>query len=340
MSSPTDIVLALDAGATRTRAWIVRNDGTVLARGMGGPCNVYDLGVDVARRVMADATLAAWREAGLPGDKPCAFLGVFAGVAGAGAAEDQRALASALAAEFGVSPLNTAVDHDLRIAQAGAHAGEPGVVVVAGTGSAAYGRHRDGRAAKAGGWGPILDDGGSGHWIGIQAMRLVARVADGRAESTPLAGRVLAQLEVSGPREMLNRLRPDHPHRWMRSTIAALAPLVVIAAETGDTAATEILERGATELAGMAAAAYRRLNDAASGSPLPVSVAGGLLEEHEMYAELVAGAVAARLQGVTLRPPALRPVAGAALLALALAGTTATPEIVERLRAPAITPVA
>src|SRR5688572_30062689 len=112
MNNPTDIVLAIDGGATRTRAWIVRLDGTVLARGTAGGSNVFDLGIDVARRVIAEATRAAWHDAGLPGDKPCAFLSVFGGVAGAGAPEDQRALATALAAEFGVNPDNTTVDHD------------------------------------------------------------------------------------------------------------------------------------------------------------------------------------------------------------------------------------
>lgn len=332
MTNPTDIVLAIDGGATRTRAWIVRLDGSILARGTAGGSNVFELGIDQSRRVIAEATANAWRDSGLPGEKPCAFLGVFAGVAGAGAAEDQRALASALAAEFGVNPANTNADHDLRIALAGALAGEPGVVVVAGTGSAAYGRDAHGHTAKAGGWGPILDDGGSGHWLGVQAMRLVVRVADGRVAPTPLADAVLSQFGVSTPREMLNRLQLAHPQHLTRATIAALAPLVVVAADTGDEAASTILERGAAELAEKAGAVLQRLQRP-DAPRLRLAAAGGLLEHHESYFERVSDRMQRQLPGTQLERAQLPPVAGAVLLALNLATGQPSAEIVERFRA-------
>lgn len=330
MSNRTEIVLAVDGGATRTRAWIARLDGTVLGRGGSTGSNVYELGVDVARRVIAEAALAAWHEAGLPGEKPCAFHSVFAGVAGAGAVEDQRALAAALAAEFGVTPQSCCVDHDLRIALAGALAGDPGAVILAGTGSAAYGRDRAGRTAKAGGWGPVLDDGGSGHWLGVQAMRTVIRVADGRAAPTPLADAVLARLGVADPREMLNRLQPTHAAHLHRAAIAALAPLVIVAAEAGEIAAQDILDRGAGELADKAAAVLGRLGAGAPALPR-LAGAGGLLENHAIYFARVGAAVSRRLPGVRLESPQLSPVAGALLLALEMAGVAHTAEVLQRL---------
>jgi glucosamine kinase len=331
MSSPTDIVLAVDGGATRTRAWIARLDGTVLGRGEAAGSNVFDLGIDVARRVIADATRAAWREAGLPGDKPCAFFSVFAGVAGAGAAEDQRALGTALAAEFGVNPANASVDHDLRIAHAGALAGEPGVVMLAGTGSAAYGRNAAGESAKAGGWGALLDDGGSGHWLGLQAMRLVVRAADGRAPTTSLMAAVFLNLQVATPRAMLNRLQPGAPELLTRSRIAELAPLVIHAAAAGDPGASDILNRGAAELAEQAAAVLRRLANGGA-TTLPIAGAGGLLENHEIYFTRAAAALRERVPTATLMRPKLPPVAGAVLLALGVAGRPPLPEVVQKLR--------
>jgi N-acetylglucosamine kinase-like BadF-type ATPase len=310
----------------------VRFDGVVLARGEAGPSNVYELGIDQSRRVIAEAAHVAWREAGLPGEKPCAFLAIFGGVAGAGGPEEQRALASALAAEFGVAPGSTRVDHDLRIALAGALAGEPGVVLLAGTGAAAYGRGVKGDAGKAGGWGALLDDGGGGTWIGLQAMRLVVRVADGRAQPTPLAEAVLGQLNAANPRELLHRLQPAHAAPLQRAAIAALAPLVIVAAATGDAAANTILHRGAQELAEMARAVTHRIDHGSSGR-LRLAAAGGLLENSEGYFELVAAAVGEKLPGVVLERAQLPPAAGAALLALELAGQPRTPEIVERLRA-------
>jgi N-acetylglucosamine kinase-like BadF-type ATPase len=331
MSNTTDVVLGIDGGATGTRAWIVRLDGTVLARGAAGGSNVFDLGVDVSRRVIVEATREAWHASGLPGDKACGFLAVFAGIAGAGANEEQRALATALAADFGVAPANTAVDHDLRVAHAGALVGEPGVIILAGTGSAAYGRAADGRSAKAGGWGPVLDDGGSGHWLGVQAMRLVIRVADGREAATPLAEAVLAQLEASSPRDMLNRLQSSHPRHLRRADIAALAPIVLVAADTGEATAGNILDRGAEELADKAAAVLRRLG-AADDATLPVAAAGGLLENNESYFDRVAAALVRRVPGARLGAPRLSPVAGAVWLALALAGGRLSAEVQRRLR--------
>ncbi len=331
MNGPTDIVLAIDGGASRTRAWIVRTNGSVLARGNAAGANLFDLGVDVTRRVIVEATLAAWQAAGLPGEKPCAFLAVFAGVAGAGGREEQRSLAAALAAEFGVNPANTSVDHDLRIAHAGALGGEPGVVIVAGTGSAAYGRDPAGRAVRAGGWGPVLDDGGSGHWLGVQAMRLVIRVADGRSASTPLANAALAQLGVDSPREMLNRLHPAHPAHLHRAAIAALAPLVIVGADTGDAAAGDILDRGAVELADKVAAVVRRLE--VKDEELPrLAAAGGLLENHDSYFERVGAAVVGRIAGLKLERPQLPPAAGAALLALDIAGSPPTDAVRQQLQ--------
>lgn len=330
MSNATEVVLAVDGGATRTRAWIVRLDGTVQGRGAAGSSNVFDRGIDASRRVIAAATREAWRESGLPGRKPCGFLAVFGGVAGAGASEEQRALASALAAEFGVNPVNVCIDHDLRIALAGALGGEPGVVILAGTGSAAYGRDASGREARAGGWGTVLDDGGSGQWIGMQAMRLVIRVADGRTTATPLVQAVVSHLGVTSPRAMLNRLQPAHPQHLQRADVATLAPVVIAAAHQGDPAACDILERGAAELAEMAAAAGRRLTDDKPDG-LRFAGAGGLLEHNPSYFARVAKALAARVPGARLEPPQLPPIAGAVLLALEMAGTRPSADLRQNL---------
>ena len=130
------LVLGVDGGGSHTRAWIAHEDGTVVGLGMTGPSNVHVLGVDASRRIIVEAVAAAWRAMGAPGERPCGFRSVFAGVAGAGAFDDQRALAAALAADFGLDPTNCRVDHDLRVALAGAIGGRTGAVIVAGTGSA------------------------------------------------------------------------------------------------------------------------------------------------------------------------------------------------------------
>jgi N-acetylglucosamine kinase-like BadF-type ATPase len=151
-----------------------------------------------------------------------------------------------------------------------------------------------------------------------------------------LADAIMAQLGVSSPREMLNRLQPLHASRLDRVAIAALAPLVIVAAETGEAAAEEILDRGAGELAEKAVAVLRRLG---TGTPpaLRLAAAGGLLENHEEYFERVGAAVSHHLPDVVLEPPQLSPVAGAVLLALEMAGVAPSADIVQRVRGGLIT---
>ena len=251
------VVLGIDGGGSHTRAWIASEDGTVVGRGEAGPSNVHHLGVDASRRVVVDAVTAAWRSMGAPGERPCGFRAVFAGMAGAGAFEDQRALASALAADFGTDAANCRVDHDLRIALAGALGGAMGAVLVAGTGSACFGIGLDGRSWKAGGWGAQLDDGGSGHWLGMQALRALVRTADGRCPEPPLSGRIAERLGTRQPRAILRGLSEG---TLAREAVAALAPEVLAAAEQGDAAADAIMNQGAKELASMAGAVWRNLD--------------------------------------------------------------------------------
>jgi N-acetylglucosamine kinase-like BadF-type ATPase len=133
---------------------------------------------------------------------------------------------------------------------------DPGVVIIAGTGSIAYGRNADGRAARAGGWGYVLGDEGSGYWMGRLALRSVVREADGRGEPTALTPLVLQHFGVSQPADLIREVYYRHPRP---STIASAAACVQSAADTGDATALRIIELGATELAMSAESVTRRL---------------------------------------------------------------------------------
>lgn len=322
------VVLGVDGGGSHTRAWIAHEDGTVVGRGMAGPSNVHVLGVDASRRVIVEAVTAAWRAMGAPGERPCGFHSVFAGVAGAGSFDDQRALASGLAADFGLDPANCRVDHDLRVALAGALGGRPGAVLVAGTGSACFGAVPDGRTWKAGGWGAQLDDGGSGHWLGLQALRAVVRAADGRGVESTLTAMVAGRIGMSDPRAIIQALAGGG---LSREAVAALAPDVLAAAEAGDTVAADIVGRGGAELAAMVAAVWRVLG-LASEPLAALAGTGSVLEKGLVYRKACAAELAKVLPGVVLVEPHLPPVAGAVLLALQVAGVSTDGPVMARLR--------
>ena len=318
----------MDGGGSHTRAWIAQDDGTIVGRGLAGPSNVHILGVDTSRRVIVEAVTGAWKAMGGPGERPCGFRAVFAGVAGAGAFEDQRALGSGLAADFGTDPVNCRVDHDLRIALAGALGGRTGAVLVSGTGSACFGATADGRTWKSGGWGAQLDDGGSGHWLGLQGLRALVRAADGRAQESTLVAMIVARVGTREPRAVLRALADGS---LSREAIAGLAPDVLAAAEAGDGIALDIVDHGAAELAAMAAAVWTTL-DLGAEAGAGLAGTGSVLEKSPIYRGACSRALERALPGVALVDPHLPAIAGAVLLALQVAGIASEGAVLARLR--------
>jgi glucosamine kinase len=321
----SELVLGIDGGGSQTRAWLARLDGSVIGCGQAGASNVFHLGVDGASRAIAEAATTAWQAAGLAPGVPAA---VFAGVAGAGAEADQQVLAGALAIRLQCDAQRCRVDHDMRIALEGAFAGAPGAVLVAGTGSVCYGRLSDGRAWRAGGLGPLLDDGGSGYWLGMQALRQVVRVADGRATTSSLVDAIAARLGLREPRDALRFVRSAGDDR---ARIAALAPIVLAAAAADDAAAGEIVMRGADELATMAEAVLHRLGLDRPGFA-HLAGTGSLLEKNAYYRRIVSAAVARRVPAARLKRPALPACAGAVLLGFRIVGLSAGPDVLRRLK--------
>jgi len=146
-----------------------------------------------------------------------------------------------------------------------------GVVVVAGTGSIAYGRDASGRAARAGGWGYLLGDEGGGFWIGRAALTAVVRQFDGRGPSTLLTPMILEHLDLSTPKELIHEIYYRDVHRH---TIAGIAGLVQRAMDERDAIAAEILTRAGGELASAAGSVISRLQ--MRGRAFPTVLAGGI----------------------------------------------------------------
>jgi N-acetylglucosamine kinase-like BadF-type ATPase len=213
------------------------------------------------------------------------------------------------------------VTNDALIALVAGVGDAPGVVIVAGTGSMAYGRNAADQAARAGGWGYVLGDEGSGYWIGRQALRAVVRQADTRGPATSLTPRLLAHFGVERPSELIRKV---YHERLSASAIASLAHYVQEARDEGDEMAVEILTRAAGELATAASAVVRRLQLA--GEAFTFVLSGGIFRgvpwlRDELMSALPA--VASRSTTVHLQK---QPAVGAVRLAVAdLAGSARVP---------------
>jgi N-acetylglucosamine kinase-like BadF-type ATPase len=203
---------------------------------------------------------------------------------------------------------------------AGAGDGE-GVVVVAGTGSIAYGRDASGRAARAGGWGYLLGDEGGGFWIGRAALAAVVRQFDGRGPVTLLTPMILDHLGLSTPSELIQEIYyRDVPH----PTIAGIAGVVQRAMDERDAIAAEILARAGAELASAAGSVITRLE--IRGDAFPTVLAGGIFRGIPWLVDAVTRRLSEIAPRTRVQQLDTEPATGAVRLAIAVArGSFAMP---------------
>jgi glucosamine kinase len=293
-------LLAVDAGGTHTRCALLDDHGDVLGTGEGGPANWTTLGESAVVEAVRAAVAMARSVSG--GGPPVA--GACVALAGYYPPWHAEAVAGALEPLL-EGPLR--LETDLRAAWAGATGLAAGVVVAAGTGSVAYGDDGAGKTARAGGWGPLAGDEGSGPWIGQAALRAIARQLDGRGPETALA----AQLAGTRLEEWLRGIYRDG---WGRSEVGALAPQVAAAALGRDPVAVGIIEEAAGKLAELALRVLGALG--LERGPAQVSATGGVFAAGEVVARPFRGWLALMAPSVIVTPPRLSPLGGAALLAL------------------------
>lgn len=321
MSSASEIVvLGIDGGGSRTRAALVDATGCVLGYGEAGPSNIHVVGREAARDAIADAVGNASDSSGFAATHVKA---AFLGLAGVSADRDRDDLRS-IGRELDLAPDETlGVDHDLRIALAGGLGCDSGVVLIAGTGSSCYGRGADGSTWRAGGWGPLLDDLGSGYWLGVQSIVAITRAVDGRGPATSLRESVGDALGVDEPDELLRLTGRDG---LPRERLAELAPLVLEADASGDDVAHEIVRHGIDELARMVQAVVQNLGWLSGTVPL---VFTGGLATNRTYRDELELVVGKRAPNVRLVEARMSPVLGAALLALDSVGASSPDAIAE-----------
>ncbi|WP_165074961.1 N-acetylglucosamine kinase [Paludisphaera rhizosphaerae] len=265
------LFLGVDGGGTSTVALLGGPDGAILGRGEAGPSNAKAVGTAAARTALEEAIAGAFAEAGLwPRSVTVACLGV----AGFDRPEDKALLGEWSVAGNWADRLVLVNDGDLVVA-----AGTPegwGVGVIAGTGSIAVSRDRDGRKSRAGGWGATFGDEGSAFAVACAALRRVARRIDGRDPKDegpdPLTDCICRALGIDGPAKIVSAV---YAPGMDRTKIAALTRAVVEAAADDPTLLDELIRPAGRDLGETAAAAARSLGW--ESGPLPIGLAGGFL---------------------------------------------------------------
>ena len=302
------LLIGVDGGGSKTVVLLADSEGHVLGRGMGGPSNYQVVGQQAAGAALSQTVRAAFAEANL---EPRAPAAICLGLSGVDRPADQAVIQAWVNEEMPGTPAAIVNDAELVLA-----AGTPegwGVALICGTGSIAYGRMPGGQAARAGGWGYLLGDEGSGYAIGMAALRAVARASDGRASQTTLTRSILEHWSLAAPQELIGHI---YQRRIPTQEIAALARLVDMAASDQDRVAQNILQEAGHELALAVSAVVQRLG---MHGTVPCAQAGSVIVKGQFIARTFLDAAVAlglRLDPVT---PVTEPAQGALRLARALA---------------------
>lgn len=287
----------VDGGGTRTTVECRTMEGAALCREVFGPFNLNSVGEERFTALLEE--IAAFL--GKTGE--CAALCI-----GAAGVSNPRVRELTARVMDGVCPWRLAGDHE--IALHGAHSGGPGLALIAGTGSICCGKNERGEAVRAGGWGHLIDDGGSGYALGRDLLSAVVRQWDGRGEETVLTRLLLARLEIETPQELV-----AYVYGGDKSRVASLAPLAGQAAAQGDRTALDIYARNGAELGELVLAAAKRLGMETG----EVALLGGLLTGDGRLREALTAWLAERAPGLRCIEPRQDAAAGAAMLALELA---------------------
>ena len=258
-------VLGIDAGGTKSICLLADERGEIVSMARGPGANLHaagELGVEKVLHELMETAI---------GDRDVTPTAVCVGIAGVDR-EDEAQTVRAIMRRIGHKS-HVLVVNDALIALVAGAGDAPGIVVIAGTGSIAYGRNAAGEAARAGGWGHLIGDEGSGYWIGREALAAVMRAGDGRGPTTHLTAQILAHFSVADvsrlPRIVYDREQP-------RMAVAALGPLVQRVADEGDAVAARVLERAAEELVLAAGSVAARLE--MRGDPFAFYLAGGAFQ--------------------------------------------------------------
>lgn len=292
--------LGIDGGGTNTSC-LIGDENSVLGSGSAGPTNVVRVGEQIASESLEAAIRQACAVAKVV---PAQIDRTCIGASGAGRPEISTLISSVISRIVGGT---VDVVADTVIALEAAFGSGPGVIVIAGTGSIAYGRNIKGQTARAGGWGHAISDEGSGHWIGRAAISAALNAYD-EQQQPPLLNRIMQSWKLDTFGELVVRANASPTPDF-----AALAPVVRAAADSGDSLARDVLNQTGTRLAALCKIVIRRLFSDAGA--VPVAMSGGVFRNSPLVCQVFYNNVRSEYPDAIVNLGVIDPVRGALELA-------------------------
>ena len=304
--------LGIDGGGTKTRC-VLGDETMVLATAMSGGSNMIRLGEAQAREALHTAIRQVCASANVSPNRIRAICVGGAGAARPEIADKIRGILAAIIPD--VAPARVEIVGDHEIALEAAFGAGPGVIAIAGTGSIVYGRDAAGRIARAGGWGFAISDEGSGHWIGRRAISALMSARDQGLE-TALTTMILQAWKLSTLDELVQQANSTPPPDFPR-----LFPIVLRAADEGDSIARALLTDAGVKLANLVSIIACRLAlntpaamPAASMLPvatLPVAKTGSVFRQSAEVCRVFYDTLQASMPGLDVRQDIVDPIEGA-----------------------------
>lgn len=297
-------VMGVDGGATKTLAAVLDLREQTLHLGHGASSNPDAVGAHTATESLVKATDEAIVRAGIAREEIDAAVLAIAGT-------DTDAVAANVRES---RPSTWVVVNDVVGAWAAATGGRPGVGAISGTGSNVFGVGPDGRVWRAGGWGHVLGDEGSGYWLAVQSIKAALRDRERSGPETALSAAAVDFFGVKSV-EALATLVYFKP--LSKGEIAAFAIETARVAHTGDAVACELYERAAVEIGRQVAAVVEQtglVND------FPVGLIGSAFKAGALFVESLAAHVHRIAPQARVEVVEMAPVGGCLLLAARVAG--------------------
>jgi len=303
---PHQYFLGVDGGGTKTHIALVNAAGDLQCEGFAGPANPLRVGLETAVGNIVKAVNEACDRGSISrGDIVAATLGL----AGVRRADLRQRVRERFIKAMGVRTVTVVTDAE--IALYATTFGEPGLVVIAGTGSICLGKDSKGKIAISGGWGPLAGDEGGGVGIAQAALHSVAKASDGRGISTILSERAADYFRASGPENLIVAI---YSPQVDNSRIAGFAEFVVDAAKEGDAVAADILNEAGSELGLAACAVIEKLR--LGKEKVPIGCVGSVFKAGEILTKPMIETIRTVAPDAFLTEPKMAPAQAAALLAL------------------------
>jgi N-acetylglucosamine kinase-like BadF-type ATPase len=312
-------VLGIDGGGSKTVCVLMDDTLQVLGRGVGGSSNYQSVGVEAALQSIHAAIYAAVNE-GLKLINSITVTALCLGLAGVGRSTDVEFVkgmvrelqnSTFLPIIWDLQPSTIFICHDALIALAGGLGHSVGIVVASGTGSIVFGCNHQGETKRVGGWGYILGDEGSAYKIAVAGMQAALKAYDGRGSSTNLLEVFQQHFSLASIEDLIEVI---YRRGWGVKEIAALAPIVDVAAVSGDEVANRIIDDAVVELVTATATVIKAIFSDDSNIEIVTtgSVWQGTSNIHNRFTSVVSG----QFQMVKVIFPRYEPAYGAGLLAL------------------------